>query len=299
MVAGSILSARAIAPMRQLFAAWGQLQQARESFGKLAEVMSAAPETSVGGVSASPVFKGRMTLEAVSFRYGSDRPAVLDRVDLEIAPGTMFGIVGPPGSGKSTLIKLLLGLEAPESGRVLIDGQDLKHISPILYRGQIGVVPQEIQLFSGTIAENIAMASSERSFSRIVAAAKFVGLHDVVQGLPESYETMLGERGTGLSMGQRQLVALARAIVRNPRILVLDEATSALDSATEQELLANLRRAGSGRTIILVTHRVQVLQSCDRAALLEQGRVVRVGSASEVLQATHRAVPREGLQAVP
>lgn len=292
LVAATILSARALAPMRQLFTAWTQLQQAREAFGRLdglmGEPVEAAPAG--GGVSGeAAALRGGIRLEEVSFRYAEGRPAALAGVDLAVPPGTILGVVGAPGSGKSTLVRLVLGLERPSEGRVLLDDLDLRSLAPAAYRGQIGVVPQEVQLFAGTIADNIGLGAPDRSPARIVAAARFAGAHDFVQRLPEAYETVLGERGAGLSLGQRQLVAIARALVRNPRILVLDEATSALDATAEAHLLANLRRgaaaAGGGRTVVLVTHRPAVLEICDRVVVLEQGRVARVGAPGEVTAA--------------
>ena len=154
-------------------------------------------------------------------------------------------------------------------------------------------MPQEVQLFAGTIAENIALGAADRTLARVVAAARFVGADEFIRRLPQGYETVLGERGTGLSLGQRQLLAVARAIVRNPRMLVLDEATSALDPAAEAHLLANIRRAGSGRTVLLVTHRPAVLEACDRVLLLEHGRVAHVGSAGRGAGA-HRRAARTG-----
>ncbi len=300
LVAGSILSARAVAPMRQLFGSFHQLQQARLAWRKLGGALAEPVEAWPGSRPLTPALVGRLRLEGVRFTYAEDRPPALDGIDLEVAPGTMLAIVGPPGSGKSTLLKLVLGLETPQIGRVSIDGHDLRHLAPAELRAQIGCVPQEIELFAGTIAENIAMGARDRSFARVVAAAKFVGLHELVQRLPEGYETRLGERGQGLSMGQRQLVALARALVRNPRILLLDEATSALDPASEAALLANLRRAGSGRTILLVTHRPAVVEACDRAILLEAGRLVADGPPAEVLARLRAAGRgRGGFQAVP
>jgi ABC-type bacteriocin/lantibiotic exporter with double-glycine peptidase domain len=285
LVACNILAARALAPMRQIFGAWHQLQQARDAFSRLDTLF-----TQPGDAVAIPApgggmldLKGRIRVEAASFRYAPDRPPALADITLEVVPGTIMGIVGAPGSGKSTLVKLLLGLELPDSGRVLIDDIDLRRLQPSLYRGRMGIVPQEVQIFSGSIALNIGIGAADRSFARVIAAAKFVGLHEIVQRLPEGYETVLGERGAGLSLGQRQLIALARAIVRNPHILVLDEATSALDAASEAHFLANLRRAAKGRTILLVTHRASVLQAADRAVLMAEGRIVKIGTPAEVL----------------
>jgi ABC-type multidrug transport system fused ATPase/permease subunit len=210
----------------------------------------------------------------------------------------MLGIAGAPGSGKSTLLKLLVKLETPDEGSVLLDGRDLRSLPPLAFRAQLGVVPQEVQLFAGTIAENIAMGAADRSPARVVAAARFVGADDFIRRLPEGYDTPLGERGAGLSLGQRQLLTVARAIVRNPRILALDEATSALDPVAEAHLLANIKRAGSGRTVLVVTHRPAVLEACDRVILLEQGRIAHAGSPAEVLALTRARVGRGGLQAV-
>ncbi|MDW8124470.1 MAG: peptidase domain-containing ABC transporter [Geminicoccaceae bacterium] len=282
LVAGSILSARTIAPVRQLFSAWHQLAQARTAWTRLSAGLAEAPEARPGSRAPLPALEGRIRLEGVRFSYVEDRPPALADVTLEVRPGTMLAIVGPPGSGKSTLLKVILGLEQPQAGRVLVDEHDIRTLSPVELRARIGFVPQEIELFAGTVAENIALGAADRSFARIVAAAKFVGLHDLVQRLPQGYDTPLGERGQGLSAGQRQLVALARALLRNPRILLLDEATSALDAAAEAQLLANLKRAGSGRTILFVTHRLAVLEACDRALLLDQGRIVAEGTPAEI-----------------
>ncbi|MEZ5823813.1 MAG: ATP-binding cassette domain-containing protein [Geminicoccaceae bacterium] len=231
---------------------------------------------------------GHIRLENVSFRYAPDRPFAIRNLDLSVAPGTMLGVIGAPGSGKSTLARLIAGLEPPAEGQVFIDDHDLARLPASAYRGQIGMVPQEIQLFSGTIAENIAMACEDGSYARIVAAAKFVGLHDIVQALPNGYDTVLGERGSGLSIGQRQLVAIARAIVRNPRLIILDEATSALDAPSEKRLLENLRRSGRGRTVVIITHRRSVAELCDRVMLMHRGKLAIAGAPREVLELAER-----------
>ena len=296
LVACNILAARALAPIRQLFGAWGQLHQARDAYRRLDALLGEAIETT--GTAVPAEIGGRVRFENVTFRYAPGKPAALADVSLDIEPGTMLGVIGAPGSGKSTFVKLLLGLETAQDGRITVDDTDIRRLRPSEYRARLGVVPQEVQLFQGTIAENIAMGGPDRSVERIVAAAKFVGLHEVVQRLPEGYETPLGERGTGLSAGQRQLVTLARAVVRNPRLLVLDEATSALDSATELQLLNNLRRAGSGRTVVLVTHRLSLLAMCDRAVLLQHGRILREGPAAEVAASLQPRSSGSRLQAV-
>jgi ABC-type bacteriocin/lantibiotic exporter with double-glycine peptidase domain len=233
LVAASILSARTLAPMRQLALAWHQFQQTREAIGRLDELLAERGEASGRLAGAELAVKGRLRVEELTFRYPGAATPALDGVSFEVAPGSMLGIAGAPGSGKSTLVRLLLSVEVPESGRVLLDDHDLSALSPVSYRAQIGVVPQEIHLFAGTIAENIALGAADRTLARVVAAARFVGADEFIRRLPQGYETVLGERGNGLSLGQRQLLAVARAIVRNPRMLVLDEATSALDTGAE------------------------------------------------------------------
>ena len=297
LVACSLLSARALAPMRQIFFAWHQLQQARDAMGRLGDLMREPAENAGTSLPLPNPLSGRFRLEGVRFGYEAAKPPALDRLDLEIEPGCMLAVVGPPGSGKSTLAKLIIGLERPEAGRVLVDDVDLAHLDLAAFRAQLGVVPQEIQLFAGTIAENIGIASVDRSLNRIIAAARFVGIHDTIQRLPDGYDTQLGERGNGLSLGQRQLLCIARALVRNPRVLVLDEATSALDLASESYLLRNLQRAGKGRTIVMITHRLSVIEMCDRAILLEGGRLVMSGAPAEVARRARQPVAHNAARA--
>ncbi len=281
LIGANILAARVLAPMRQVTGAWQQLQALKGAFQRLDELMQEPTEAADTPAPALTI-QGRIRFEQVSHRYAADSPLALCTVDLEVEPGQVLGVIGAPGSGKSTLAKLLLGLDQPEAGRVLLDELDLRLWPAVTLRQQIGVVPQEVQLFAGTIAENIALGAPDRSFERVVAAAKFVGAHDFIQRLAKGYDTELGERGAGLSAGQRQLLAIARALIRNPRILVLDEATSALDAATEETLLVNLKRASRGRTVIMVTHRMAALAIADRVLVLADGKVERLGSLGQV-----------------
>jgi HlyB family type I secretion system ABC transporter len=291
LIAATILAARVLAPMRQVVGAWQQLQTMRSAFARLDEMMNEPIELSGEPTPALPV-NGRIRFEGVAYRYGDEDALALDGIDLEIEPGQTLGVIGPPGSGKSTLAKLLLGLDQPAEGRVLIDDLDVRLWSPAALRQQIGVVPQEVQLFAGSIAENIGLGAADHSFERIVAAAKFVGAHDFIQRLPKGYESQLSERGGGLSAGQRQLISIARAVIRNPRILVLDEATSALDAVTEETLLTNLRRASRGRTIVIVTHRLGALAIADRVLCLADGRIVQEGKPGEIAAWTRTRRPQ-------
>ena len=289
LIASSILTSRAIAPMRQVVSTWVQVQELRAALSRLDVIMNAPGEPEPGALGPAPRLGGAITLENVSYAYGEELPKVLEEITLNVKPGEVIGIVGPSGSGKSTLARIVQGLYKPAEGRALLDGTDVQHIAPAAVRSQIGVVPQEVQLFAGTVRENIGMGLGPEAAERIVGAARFVGAHDFIMRLPKGYETQLAERGVGLSAGQRQLLCIARALARNPRILILDEATSALDPETEGALLRNLKRAAEGRTILMITHRAAPLTICDRVVVVSGGRIVREGTPQDVL--APRAAP--------
>jgi ABC-type bacteriocin/lantibiotic exporter with double-glycine peptidase domain len=269
--------------MRQVVSAWHTIQTVRLAFARVDEMMRIPGELQPGRRTTMPPIQGEVALERVVFRYDDAAPAVLHDIDLRIEPGSVVGIIGPSGSGKTTIANLVQGLFQPTSGRVLIDGTDVAHMSPAELRSQIGCVPQDAQLFTGTVRENIAMGVADKDPARVTAVARFVGAHHFIQRLPQGYDTVLGERGGGLSAGQKQLLCLARALIRNPRLVVLDEATSALDPATEEQFLRALRSGARGRTIIMVTHRLAPLAIADKVALIVDGRIERVGPPTEVM----------------
>lgn len=292
LIAAMLLSNQAVAPMRQVVSAWSQLQEVRAAFTRIDTIMDEAVETQAGDLLPLNQIEGEIALDNVTYTYEPGTPPAVSGVSFKVEPGTTFCIMGPSGSGKSTVAKLLQGLYEPESGRVLVDQTDIRHISPHSFRRQMGVLPQEIQLFAGTVRENIAMGAGTNDPERVMAAAKFVGAHDFIQRLPRGYDTVLAERGGGLSAGQRQLLCIARALMRNPRILIMDEPTSALDSAAEEYLLRNLRRLSGNRTIVMITHRLAPAGIADQVALMADGKVVGIGPPSEAARMMReRALP--------
>lgn len=278
-----MLAGRALSPMRHAIDVWHAIQSVRAAVARVEDLAPLSPETAACGEATVADGAGELALDGVSFRYADGPAPVLHEVDLRLAPGTVIGIVGPSGSGKTTIGNLLQGLYAPTAGRVLLDGTDIAQLSPTLVRRQIASVPQDIQLFAGTVRDNIALGVPDMDPAQVVAVAKFVGAHRFIQRLPRGYDTVLGERGSGLSAGQRQLLCIARALIRNPRVLVLDEATSALDPASEEHLLRALRSNARGRTIVVISHRLAPLAIADTVALVIDGRVERCGPPTEVM----------------
>jgi ATP-binding cassette subfamily B protein len=231
----------------------------------------------------SPV-RGEISFDDVTFRYSEDRP-VLEGVSLTVAPGETVAIVGPTGAGKSTLIKLVPRFYDPDSGSVRVDGRDIREVTKASLRRQIGLVPQEPLLFSGTISENIAFADPSASADEIERAARSVGVLDVLEALPNGLETQVGERGSSLSAGQVQLVALARAALPDPRIVILDEATASIDVGTETRIRQALTRLLDGRTALIVAHRLSTVRDADRIVVVDGGTIAEVGTHDELVAA--------------
>jgi ATP-binding cassette subfamily B protein len=225
---------------------------------------------------------GEVAFEHVSFHYDPERPVLFD-VSLRIPPGTTLAVVGRSGSGKSTLARLLLRLYDPDAGRVLIDGQDIRHRSPSSVRRAIGVVPQDTALFNDTIGNNIAYARPDCDREEVVAAARAAQLHELIAALPEGYDSPVGERGVLFSGGERQRIGIARAILKNPPILIFDEATSALDSVSEHAITQELERLARNRTTLIIAHRLSTIVNADAIIVMESGRIVERGTHAELL----------------
>jgi ATP-binding cassette subfamily B protein len=221
-------------------------------------------------------------LRDLSFRYGS-RANVLEKVNLRIPAGQTVAIIGESGSGKSTLLKLLLGYYLPTEGSLRIDGVDIRDLELGSLRRRIGLVSQEPFIFTGTLRANIALGRPEAGLDEVMAVARAAGLEEFIAGLPERYETLIGERGTNLSGGQRQRLAIARALLCRPEILIFDEATSHLDTATERVIQENLKQALAGKTVVLVAHRLSTVKAADRIYVLHQGRIVEAGTHRQLL----------------
>ena len=288
LVAFNMIAAQLSAPVLRLAQLWQDFQQVRISIARLGDILNTTPEPGSGGQSAPSTLRGDIDLDGVNFRYRLDGQPVLREISLQVRAGQVVGIVGSSGSGKSTLAKLIQRLYVPESGRVMVDGMDLSLIDPSWLRRQIGVVMQESVLFNRSVRENIALADPAMSMDRVMVAAELAGAHEFIAGMPEGYDTVIGERGVSLSGGQRQRIAIARALVGDPRILIFDEATSALDYESEAAIQANMRRITTGRTVILIAHRLSTLRDADRIITLERGQVIEDGDHKSLLSAGGR-----------
>jgi ATP-binding cassette subfamily B protein len=261
-------------PLERLAGVNLKIQDALVAVDRLYQVMDLELEPL--GAANRAVFPGvrqAVELRGVCFKYGC-RANVLDQVSLTIPAGKTVAILGESGSGKSTLLKLLMGFYHPTQGQVLIDGVDLRDFELASLRGRIGLVSQEPFIFNGTLRQNIALGRPDASAEQVLEAARAAGLGEFIAGLPERFETVIGERGANLSGGQRQRLAIARALLRSPDLLIFDEATSHLDTATERAIQEGLRTALAGKTVVLVAHRLSTVKDADHIYVLHQGRVV-------------------------
>ncbi len=285
LVAFNMLAGRVSGPILRLVQLWQELQQAGISMEKLGDILNTPREPGHNpSKPALPAIEGRVDVENVTFRYGPDRPEVLNQVSVSVSPGEVVGIVGRSGSGKSTLSKLIQRLYVPNSGRVLIDGVDLAMVDPTWLRRQVGVVLQENFLFNCSVRENIALSDKGMPIEPIVDAAKLAGAHEFILELPEGYDTIIEEQGRNLSGGQRQRIAIARALVTDPRILIFDEATSALDYESERVIQENMRAICENRTVFIIAHRLSAIREAGRILVLDGGRLVEEGSHASLIE---------------
>jgi ATP-binding cassette subfamily B protein len=271
-------------PIQQLSQLYTTYQSGMAALDKIFDLLDEQPELvdAPDAVSLDRL-RGEVVFDKVSFRYGQDSPWALEDIDLVVPAGQTVALVGATGAGKSTFAKLAARFYDPTEGAIRIDGHDLRGVTAESLRSQMGIVPQEGFLFSGTVRENISFGRPAATDSEIAAAARAVGADGFIAALEHGYETQVGERGAQLSAGQRQLLAFARALVADPRILVLDEATSNVDVRTETLIEAGLRRLVAGRTAIIIAHRLSTIRHAGRIVVLEHGRIAESGTHEELL----------------
>ena len=274
-------------PIQSLSQLYTTYQAGMAALDKIFELLDEEPDLGDRpGARPLPRVRGEIEFDGVSFWYGEeDEAPALDDVSLLVPPGQTVALVGATGAGKSTVAKLVARFYDPQRGRILIDGHDLREVTEHSLRSQLGVVPQESFLFSGTISDNIGFGRPDATDEEVEEAARAVGAHEFITRLPDGYDTEVGERGVHLSAGQRQLVAFARAAAADPRILILDEATSNVDVRTESQIERGLRRLLAGRTAIVIAHRLSTILGAGRIVVLDHGRVAEQGTHEELLEA--------------
>ena len=269
-------------PIRDLSQQYNVLQAAMAAGERIFEVLDVEPEVrDKPGARPLPPIVGRVDYDRVRFGYGETE--ILHDVDLHVAPGQTVAFVGETGAGKTSMVNLLLRFADVWSGRVAIDGHDVRDVTQGSLRSQLGIVLQDTFLFGGTVRENIAFARPEAPFAEVERAAREVGAHGFIAALPDGYETEIQERGASLSVGQRQLLSFARALLADPRILILDEATSSVDTQTERVIQGALRRLLRGRTSFVIAHRLSTIREADVVVVMEEGRIVERGTHEELM----------------
>lgn len=288
LIAFNMLSNQVSAPIIRIASLWSSFQQILVSIERLGDILNTQTE-SFGQKISPPKINGDILFDAVTFRYAPDMPEIIKDFSLHIPEGTIIGLVGRSGSGKSTVTKLLQRLYIPERGRIMIDGLDVTHCDVAAIRRQMGVVLQENVLFSRSIRDNIALGVPNARIEQVIAAAKLAGAHDFITQMSHGYDTPVGEMGSSLSGGQRQRIALARALLPNPRILILDEATSALDYETERVILKQMPEIAKDRTVIIIAHRLSCVQMANTIHLMDDGKLIQSGSYQELLADTNGA----------
>jgi len=286
LIAFRIISGYVTQPLLRLSSIWQSIQELKVSFERLADVVDTPEESDEADKQKIPLppIAGEVRFDDLCFSFTPGGTQVLRHIDFTIAAGTFVGVVGQSGSGKSTLTKMLARLYSPGSGRILIDNYDIDKVELYSLRRQIGIVPQEPLLFTGTVAENIALTDPDASSDSIVQAARLACAHDFIMELPAGYSSNVGERGAGLSGGQRQRLALARTLLSKPRLLVLDEATSALDYDTERRVCDNLLDNLKHCTVFFITHRLSTIRRAELIVMMHEGAIVETGTHDELME---------------
>jgi ATP-binding cassette subfamily B protein len=283
MLMGSVMS-----PLLGLVGLWDEIHEAGVSMERLGDVLDMEPEQKTEDMAskiALPDFRGNIRLENVYFRYTDNKetPYVLENVNCSIESGQLIAIVGQSGSGKTTLAKLLVGFYRPTEGNIYVDDYDLNLVDIEYFREKIGYVMQNNLLFTGTVSENIAIGDSNPDHQRVIEVAKMADAHGFINSHPLGYEQIVGERGTGLSGGQIQRVCIARALYRDPSLLIFDEATSALDTQSESNILNNMQEILKGRTAVVIAHRLSTIMKADKIIVLYEGSIVEEGHHHELV----------------
>ena len=284
VIAFAMLAGRVTGPIVSMAGMLNAFEDARGALGEVASVMNQPPEEGRTGTGLRLPISGHVIFDEVRFRYSPTAAYALNEVSFEIPRGTIFGVMGRSGSGKTTVTRLLQGLNREYQGTIKIDGMDLRQIDLDHLRSSIGVVPQENFLFSGTIRDNISAPRPNAGMEVIVRAAQMAGAEEFIERLEKGYDTEVEEGAVNFSGGQRQRLAIARALLVDPQILILDEATSALDAESEAIVNANLMRIAAGRTVIIISHRLSSLMTADAILVLERGKFYDVGKHEELLQ---------------
>jgi len=285
LIAFRIISGYVTQPLLRISTIWQSIQELKISFERLGDIINTGQESSEADKANVPLpaVVGDISFEGVEFSFNKQSGKILKGVDLEIPAGTFVGIVGESGSGKSTMTKLVSRLYKPQEGRIRIDGYDIQKVELSSLRRQIGNVPQDPLLFSGTVAENITLTHPDATSEEVIRAAKLAGAHDFIMTLPDGYSTQVGERGSSLSGGQRQRIAIARTLLTNPNLLIMDEATSALDYKTEKVVCDNLLDEDTSRTVLFITHRLSTIRRADMIVMMDQGEICEVGTHEELM----------------
>jgi PrtD family type I secretion system ABC transporter len=293
MMAATIILGRALAPVETLVASWRNLVEAKSAWRRLDQLLESTPPAQPGTKLPAPA--GELVLERVAYSFrGSDRP-IIRGVSLRLAPGEALGMVGPSASGKSTLARLMVGVWRPVSGAVRLDGADVSTWPREQLGPHVGYLPQDVELFAGTVAENIARLG-EPDASEVIRAAQRAHVHELILRLPKGYDSEIGDAGQSLSPGQRQRIALARALYGSPRLVVLDEPNANLDNDGDEALIRTLRvLREEGATVVIIAHRPSLIAGVDKILVLREGAAELFGPRAEVMARITRAAPARGV----